>query len=681
MLWDVLTGRFIRSFYGMLDYRYSFYYPRHYPVITGDGNAIIFTTDAPPLSRNTLAIIWNINDRLPEYSIDLGPGQGGILAIPLTNSPITLFCDGSTLKYFDYTKRQVIKSYQFDRDLRSPVIFDNDTKLAAITDLYRIDIVDLTNGQITKSVRHNIEYISSITISVDGKYIIAAPSYGNVTVWDTNSRKLAFTFDDVSMPYIAVNKDNILTIVDNGHKTVYYYDLNHMELIHKAYLSCAISDFVFSSNNEMLILCMVENAIWAYNTYPPAPLRPLFLVRPTNVRAKLSHYDSLLLVLTYSSSFSDMNKCDGFSVYEASTGREIVSNTYTNSSISDAAISASGSQLAIAFANGDVRVLDLQAKLIGVADTLPLISTYHGTNSQSPCIEFSPTEPVLAIAHQNGIITLFNWRQGTVISNLNRTCTFNDSVRSITYSDNGATIAVSCRFSTELLNNNGVNIYCSGGSQDVHFMNHDKFLLEMNALSLLLKDISSRHILYQAYLNNSQWGIVCNNNLNAISIDRRSGDWFLFDLTDTSGNQQRYSIDTLRPHFNFPRHAIGTHDGKSVIIIGEDNSIQRFDLNFSTVGIASPPAYSNATSFTLDAPYPNPTGGSVQVNYSLQHSMLVSIKVHDNLGRIVQTVQAPANDPGTHTATLDVSGFSPGVYFIVMQSGMERVARSIVVER
>ncbi len=65
---------------------------------------------------------------------------------------------------------------------------------------------------------------------------------------------------------------------------------------------------------------------------------------------------------------------------------------------------------------------------------------------------------------------------------------------------------------------------------------------------------------------------------------------------------------------------------------------------------------------------PNPTNGLLTLRLSLPHEQLLGIRVLDQLGRLVQTVQPPTRLPaGPFARTLDLGALPPGVYLVQVQ--------------
>jgi hypothetical protein len=83
--------------------------------------------------------------------------------------------------------------------------------------------------------------------------------------------------------------------------------------------------------------------------------------------------------------------------------------------------------------------------------------------------------------------------------------------------------------------------------------------------------------------------------------------------------------------------------------------------------------------FSLSSAYPNPFNPSTKVEYTLNRTGVVSLKVFDVLGRLVKTVVDNANQgPSTYTVSIDMSHFNSGVYFVVLQQGANRTSQKMM---
>ena len=66
--------------------------------------------------------------------------------------------------------------------------------------------------------------------------------------------------------------------------------------------------------------------------------------------------------------------------------------------------------------------------------------------------------------------------------------------------------------------------------------------------------------------------------------------------------------------------------------------------------------------FALDQNYPNPFNPTTVISYQLAVNSLVSLKVYDILGRIVQTLVEGEQPAGSYQATFDGSHLGSGIY-------------------
>ena len=85
--------------------------------------------------------------------------------------------------------------------------------------------------------------------------------------------------------------------------------------------------------------------------------------------------------------------------------------------------------------------------------------------------------------------------------------------------------------------------------------------------------------------------------------------------------------------------------------------------------------------FTLADPAPNPARGTVRLAYTLPEARPVRVSAVDMLGREVLAVDAGTVGPGAHTAALDVSRLSAGVYVVRLDAGRDRAVRTVTVAR
>ena len=75
------------------------------------------------------------------------------------------------------------------------------------------------------------------------------------------------------------------------------------------------------------------------------------------------------------------------------------------------------------------------------------------------------------------------------------------------------------------------------------------------------------------------------------------------------------------------------------------------------------------STFSLSQNYPNPFNPASTVEFRIQSSEFVTLKVYDVLGREVSTQVNEVKEPGTYTVEFDAAGLAGGVYFYCLTAG------------
>ncbi len=83
-------------------------------------------------------------------------------------------------------------------------------------------------------------------------------------------------------------------------------------------------------------------------------------------------------------------------------------------------------------------------------------------------------------------------------------------------------------------------------------------------------------------------------------------------------------------------------------------------------------------SISLHSPAPNPFNQRSLVSFSLPKAVNISLKAYDLAGRLVETIAEGKYPPGSHTAALDGTRLSSGVYFISLEAGSQRDVKKLI---
>ena len=79
--------------------------------------------------------------------------------------------------------------------------------------------------------------------------------------------------------------------------------------------------------------------------------------------------------------------------------------------------------------------------------------------------------------------------------------------------------------------------------------------------------------------------------------------------------------------------------------------------------------------------YPQPASDKAKLNFTLPQSSQVSIKLYNTLGIELKTIANTFFSEGLNSIPIDLSNFSDGVYFVVIDYQGERVVEKIVVRK
>lgn len=83
--------------------------------------------------------------------------------------------------------------------------------------------------------------------------------------------------------------------------------------------------------------------------------------------------------------------------------------------------------------------------------------------------------------------------------------------------------------------------------------------------------------------------------------------------------------------------------------------------------------------FSLSPAYPNPFNPSTNIQYTLVKAGVVSLKIYNVLGQVAMTVvDNVKQDPSTYNLRVDMSRFNSGVYFCVLQQGINRMTQKMM---
>lgn len=119
--------------------------------------------------------------------------------------------------------------------------------------------------------------------------------------------------------------------------------------------------------------------------------------------------------------------------------------------------------------------------------------------------------------------------------------------------------------------------------------------------------------------------------------------------------------------------------GKGTSINGTGSlKVSRISKNIRLKAMAAPRA-SVPAEFVLKQNYPNPFNSSTEIRYALPRKSHVRLVLYDLLGREVARLVDSEKESGYHTALLNASNLSSGMYFYRMHAGSYVAVRKLVV--
>jgi len=92
-------------------------------------------------------------------------------------------------------------------------------------------------------------------------------------------------------------------------------------------------------------------------------------------------------------------------------------------------------------------------------------------------------------------------------------------------------------------------------------------------------------------------------------------------------------------------------------------------LKYNIISGTGNPPLEIPTEYSLEQNYPNPFNPTTKIEFAIPTSGVVTIVLFDILGKEVATVTKNFYSAGKHTATVNLSHLSSGLYFYTMQSG------------
>lgn len=112
---------------------------------------------------------------------------------------------------------------------------------------------------------------------------------------------------------------------------------------------------------------------------------------------------------------------------------------------------------------------------------------------------------------------------------------------------------------------------------------------------------------------------------------------------------------------------------------GELIARTRWSIFVEEIDAASPPQL--PTSVLLVNSYPNPFNSEATIEYSLPATGSVQLLIYNETGRMVSELLRGTVSAGTHRMRLNATGWSTGIYFVVLEFGHDRFIHKLLLLR
>ena len=89
-----------------------------------------------------------------------------------------------------------------------------------------------------------------------------------------------------------------------------------------------------------------------------------------------------------------------------------------------------------------------------------------------------------------------------------------------------------------------------------------------------------------------------------------------------------------------------------------------------------------AVDFQLLQNYPNPFNPTTIIDFSMQESTMVTMRIYDVRGRLVATILDRKMDKGNHSVVFDATNYPGGIYFCHLQTtaGQKSVRKMLLIK-
>ncbi|MCL2211012.1 MAG: caspase family protein [Treponema sp.] len=263
-IWDIITGREIRTFYGHLNNINDL-------TFSSNGKQIISGS-----SDNTIKI-WDVYTENEIRTLPCNPYSVACVAINSNGNRIVSGINGhdnyssvGLIKIWDaITGREINTLSGYSSGVFSLAISPDDRHILFNSYDGKIKILDIATGREIRTFSGHSEAVSSVAYSSDGRWIVSSSLDKKLKLWDVDTGREIRTFSGHSEAVFSVtfSSDNRQIISYSSDNAIKLWDTTTGKEIKTFYIqSFRVNSIAFSSDSKQIVSGSSDNTIKLFDT-------------------------------------------------------------------------------------------------------------------------------------------------------------------------------------------------------------------------------------------------------------------------------------------------------------------------------------------------------------------------------------------------------------------------------